>query len=448
MAKPAKRPTAEIYWNGEAWVARVTIEGKDREVITLATCRTEAQANERGELVGKAAKRLRRAGVIRTTAALELLWKLGACEAAYLPTVLKVVGKLAGGEWAVKESDVPTFATVGRQWTDGELHERFPDRVKAVEHELNESRLEKLYAINVGGVAFGDVPIDMVSEEHAEEAMRNLPADVTRSATRKQYAMLINRVMKLARYPLRLIKANPLADEFVRVVNDPPIKYTYLRPAEDALLMGCTALPLCWRLFFGFCAREGTRAGEALQFQVRDFNFRDGSINLPENKTNAPRDWLGDPAVMRCLEQWVCMRGAEPGDFMFTDEGGAPVVDDDRLAEKLRAHLLRAGAERHAIHNDTFHRTTKRQICGKLREHDLRATFVTLSLRNGKTRDWIRARTGQSDQTIARYTRDVQGAEDRNLGELTPLDEAIPEFTQRQPTRAQWLGAETTRAPV
>ncbi|HEX2874644.1 MAG TPA: hypothetical protein VHP33_25500, partial [Polyangiaceae bacterium] len=74
----------------------------------------------------------------------------------------------------------------------------------------------------------------------------------------------------------------------------------------------------------------------------------------------------------------------------------------------------------------------------KLREHDLRATFVTLSLRNGKTRDWIRARTGQSDQTIARYTRDVQGAEDRNLGELTPLDEAIPEFTQLQPTRAQW----------
>lgn len=114
-------------------------------------------------------------------AALELLRKLASCEAAYLPTVQQVANELAGGEGAVEQSDVPTFAMIGRQWTNGELHDRYPDRVKDVEHELNESRLEMLYAIGIGGVAFGDVPIDAVSLDHADEAMSNLPADVTPS---------------------------------------------------------------------------------------------------------------------------------------------------------------------------------------------------------------------------------------------------------------------------
>jgi integrase len=436
---PKKRSLCELDWNDGNPVARPVIDGRERETLHLLTCSTRAEARERADQIGAVAKRFRKANIIRTPEALELLRRLAGCPVAYVSTVLTAAEKMAGGEVReLRKSDTPTFRKVGEMWTNGELRELYPDRVKDVDQEQNASRLQKLYAIDVGGLKAGDVPIDCFGLDHAEVMMRNLPEDVKRSGTRKQYAMLINRVMKFAVYPLRLIKVNPMPGDFIRVVKDSDIEYTYVRPAEDELLMGQTALPLCWRIFFGFVAREGTRAGEAWQFQVKDFDFEDGSIDLPQNKTDNPRNWTGDPAVMRALRQWVAIRGAQPTDFMFVDEGGAPVVEDDRLAQKLREQLWAAGARRFAIHNDVFHKTTKKQIRGKLREHDLRATFVTLALRNGKTRDWIRARTGQTDQTIERYTRKIQDAEDRNLGELLPLDEAIPEMRQYRPTRDQW----------
>jgi hypothetical protein len=64
-----------------------------------------------------------------------------------------------------------------------------------------------------------------------------------------------------------------------------------------------------------------------------------------------------------------------------------------------------------------------------VRVHDLRATFVTLALANGRTESWVSDRTGhKSTLMISRYRRTARQAEELGLGALAPLDEAIPEL--------------------
>jgi hypothetical protein len=64
-----------------------------------------------------------------------------------------------------------------------------------------------------------------------------------------------------------------------------------------------------------------------------------------------------------------------------------------------------------------------------VRVHDLRALFVTTSLAAGKPESWVRDRT--SHRTIAmldRYRRQARLFAELHLGELLPLDAAIPEL--------------------
>lgn len=64
-----------------------------------------------------------------------------------------------------------------------------------------------------------------------------------------------------------------------------------------------------------------------------------------------------------------------------------------------------------------------------LRVHDLRATFVTLALANGKTEAWVMARTGHKTSImLARYRRDATSIAELSLGWFTALHEAIPEL--------------------
>lgn len=64
--------------------------------------------------------------------------------------------------------------------------------------------------------------------------------------------------------------------------------------------------------------------------------------------------------------------------------------------------------------------------------HDLRATFITISLAMGKSETWIADRTGhKSSAMIQRYNRKKRMLEQLKLGELTPPDEAIPELSSR-----------------
>jgi integrase len=261
--------------------------------------------------------------------------------------------------------------------------------------------------------------------------MAGLPEDVKRSATRRHYAQIVHRVMQLAVYPCRLIAANPLPKGFLPKIGRPPA-YPYLYPAEDARLLSHAPTPLCFRLLYGFLSREGCREGEAFGLRVQDFDLETGTISLDDNKTDDPRTWPLDPGTRRALRVWVAIRTPRPGDYMFIDENGGPLTPQHRLAEALRSSLYAAGATRAELHSDGTNRR-------KLRVHDLRATFVTLSLANGETETWVADRTGhRSSQMINRYRRQARTAHELGLGRLLPLDQAIEELCQRQPTRDQW----------
>ena len=71
--------------------------------------------------------------------------------------------------------------------------------------------------------------------------------------------------------------------------------------------------------------------------------------------------------------------------------------------------------------------TTKHRI--RLRAHDLRATFVTLALANGRPEAWVMQRTGHTASAmLTRYRRDADSIMEFYLGWLTPLHAAIPEL--------------------
>jgi hypothetical protein len=108
--------------------------------------------------------------------------------------------------------------------------------------------------------------------------------------------------------------------------------------------------------------------------------------------------------------------GAQPADEVFAG------LDLPRAAEALRSDLATAGIDRPEL----FERSAARR---PLRVHDLRATFVTLALAAGRSETWVADRTGhRSSVMIHRYRRQARQAAELNLGELAPLDGAIPEL--------------------
>ncbi len=73
---------------------------------------------------------------------------------------------------------------------------------------------------------------------------------------------------------------------------------------------------------------------------------------------------------------------------------------------------------------ELFERSASRM---PIRLHDLRATFVTVSLANGNTEQWVTDRTGhKSSQMLALYTRQARTWSELALGELGALDGLLP----------------------
>lgn len=419
MPKPA---TGSLEHTKDGLVARITLKGRERESYLLSACRTEAQGEERKQLLANTAASFRRAGVIDTRQARELLKTIASAPPALLPTALEVAGQLAGGLAIVgAKSKAPAFKAVGKDWTSHDLHKLYPDHVSDKDSDLDKVRLEELYAIDVGGLLLGDIPVDEFTLDHALEAMRHLPERARRPATRRQYAQLISRVMALAVYPCRYIAASPLPRGFMPRVGKPPA-FSYLYPSEDTMLLSHAPIPIGRRVLWGFLDREGCRSGEAVALRVGiDVDLERGVVKLDRNKTDDARVWAMDPNVAAALRRYVELRGAKRGDYLFIDEHGRP-FDNDKLAGQLRADIEAAGIDRAELLNNG-------ENTRKLRVHDLRGTFVTLSLANGKTETWVADRTGHTtSEMINRYRRASRSATELGLGPLTPLDKAVPEL--------------------
>ncbi len=105
---------------------------------------------------------------------------------------------------------------------------------------------------------------------------------------------------------------------------------------------------------------------------------------------------------------------------VFIDDEGVG-LNVDHLAAQLRDDLARAEIDRAKL----FHGSRNRL---RMRAHDLRATFVTVSLASGRTWEWCQQRTGHGDAMKQKYRRNCATWTAQRQGDLAPLHVAIPEL--------------------
>jgi len=308
-------------------------------------------------------------------------------------------------------------------WTDGKLHEKYPDQIRSKRSAGDDiSRLEAhVYPV------IGALPVSAITLEHCEAVMAGLPKGHSPD-TRRHVGQALSRLLKMAVYPLRLIERSPLPEGFLpKPTQKKALGYLY--PDEDRRLMACTSVPLEYRVLWGVLAREGMRESEALNAAIGDIDVKRGAIKLDKNKTDDPRAWALNTGVPRALKLFIEQKrsDADAADVLFVDENGKP-ISKFGLAALFREHLEQVGLrkERPELFDGSDSRIP-------IRVHDLRGTFITVSLANGKTESWICDRTGhRSSQMIANYKRVARQFTELNQGDFTPLDEAIPEFREQK----------------
>ncbi len=418
MSAPA---TGELHQLADGWEARITILGRDRRCFVLVTCPKEDDARARCTAMAGIALRLRKAG--RATDEIEKVLGHASKARSGRPwtAILDAVDvQCSGNVEAVDANTVPTFADFAGDWASGALRKKHPDHVAAKDSD-QDKRILRLYVVPV----IGTTRVDEFTLDDADRIMANLPATVggkkkprpMTPATRRHIAQFVRRVMALAVYPARHIKENPIPRGWLPKVKATKA-FTHLHPSEDAKLLAFVEVPIARRLFYGVLAREGLRRDELARLRFRDLDLERGSIVLDENKTNDPRSWALDPGVVRALSLWKKHHraNATADDLVFE-------LYTQHLADELRGDLERAKVDRPQL----FERSETRH---RIRLHDLRSTFVTVSLANGKTETWVADRTGhRSSAMLNRYRRAARTWAELRLGELTPLHVALGDLS-------------------
>ncbi len=330
--------------------------------------------------------------------------------------------------------ETPTFQQIGERWTNGELAKQYPDQIRVKRSAPDDKSRLEAYVYPV----IGSRRVDQVTLEDCEEVMRRIPPEMA-VMSRRNIGQPMARIFNMAVYPLKLIRVSPIPKGFL----PPPPKqkaHGHLYPDEDARLMACTALPLEHRLLWGFLVREGMRDSEAVQTDWADVDLVRGAVRLDENKTNDPRAWALNPGVVAAFTAYRerYRPSAKAGDPVFVNSKGTR-LSKWGLAELLREHLKAIGLD--VERPELFENTDQRL---NMRAHDLRGTFVTIHLANGKSESWIADRTGhRSSAMIALYKRKARTFEELRVGELRPLNEVIPEL--RAPPQVPAIGPRMDR---
>jgi integrase len=317
-----------------------------------------------------------------------------------------------------------TFKEFAEQWYTGKLHEKYPRYVKRKKTQDQDKQFLTKWVFP----HIGNLPLLAVTADHCEDVINELPPEKSDYVAR-HVAQVMRRTLALAVAPAKILKEAPVVA--VPAIHSKKAR-TYLYADEDRLLLGCTDIYLVLRLIYGVLDREGLRVSEALTLDFVDLDLKNGIIHLDKNKTDDPRSWALDSSVAEALRIWKKYFHPKPSPqsrvFIYPDESreaGQP-LDTATRAEELRANLRKAGCTRAQIHERNDER---RPLC----IHDLRATFITISLAQGETETWVANRTGhKSSKMINEYRRRAECHAEVVMGGLTPLVRAIPEFAAVQ----------------
>ncbi len=279
------------------------------------------------------------------------------------------------------------------------------------------------------GYRIGDIPISGFTVDHADYVLSrpSLPEGSVHNV-----AALIRRVCKLAVYPAKVTKVDPLPVGWAPGPN-PQKEKSYLYPSEERKVLALTTVPVARRLLYGFLNREGLRKENAVTIEWTNFTLVGlsdgrGHIVLDHQKNGRGGSWALDPSTAEALRRWkrICPSSrlvfpsqALPGHHLKEQH-----MYVDKLAQQLRDDLRAAGVTRPKLFENSAHRMN-------LRAHDLRGTFVTLALAIERSESWVSTRTGHgSTLMVSRYRSEAATAAELNLGWLAPLYLAIPELAK------------------
>lgn len=332
--------------------------------------------------------------------AVALLKKAACAEASQLRDILAFAREQAARARPVGKSlSTVTFKQLADEWLAGDLTARYPDKVEWKTSVDNDRAMFAFLCPIIG-----NVPLHLFTVEDAERAMRALPK--RQPNTRRHYAAVIARVLKLAVYPCKIIDKSPLPLGFVPPIAKGRAK-SFLYPEEDQQLVTGSA-PFARRLLYGVLSREGLRLGEALKLRASHLDLRRGELRLDANKTDEPRRWKMSDDVTRVLRH--VLSDAGPDALVFKSLGGKNAVTT------FRADLRAAGVDRAELFEDS-------DVRQPVRVHDLRSTFVVLALVAGRNEQWIMDRTGHTTSgMLRRYDRSARNAGRLDIGELGDLE--------------------------
>jgi integrase len=406
---------------------RITVAPQERRAAALpwlavdeahhaapCDCRACLAAAERAGDVQELVMRLRRGG--HTAFVDKLVESAATADAEKLAALGRAVDGLVAGKLGRPATGGLTFQRFAERWTSGALAREFPDVVRKKRTADDDiDRLTKhVYPL------IGERELETLTLDDALDVMRRLPETLA-PATRRHVAQLLSRVFSLAVYPCRLLAVSPLPRGFLPKLRRGKAKVA-LYPDGEAALIGCTdeRVPLVSRIFYGFLAREGMRSSEALALTWGDLDLERGAVRLDRNKTDDPRAWALDAGTAEALRRW---RDLKPAKKPAADTPVFPGIEDrGHLARAFRGHLAAAKVTRAEL----FQATDVRQ---QVRLHDLRASFVTVSLAAGKSEAWVTARTGHRSSTqVSAYRRLADTFAEVGAGSFAPMAEAIPEL--------------------
>jgi integrase len=339
LAPMPRKATGHVIERGGRRFARVAVNGK-RRAFALPETLSGEQAHERCGVVATLAGRLTTAGVEDATAR-SILRKVAKREGVAHDAALAAAEQIIvhkGRSVAPKPSDGPTFQDIGQRWTSGELAREYPDHVKAKRTAAEDVyRLVKHVYPVVGRVSVADFTLD-----HALDVMRKLAPSLSASS-RRHVGQLLHKILAMCVFPLRLRDHQPLPEGFLPKPG-PKKAQGFVYPDEDRILLACVAIPLAWRVLYGWLHREGMRRSEAARLLWRHLDLERNTVRLDANKTDDARAWALAPGVAAALRAWrehlvdtFGRLAVAPDARVFVTPRGKPIGGDNHLAEQYRS---------------------------------------------------------------------------------------------------------------
>lgn len=317
---------------------------------------------------------------------------------------------------AATEPDAPrkkTYRELTEAWLDGELVKIDQTIGKRAERSARE--ILAMFSRYVFPLV-GDLAIDAVDAAHLMQVRKAFAKLGGRSI--RAYCRLTLYVLRVANYPLQLRGPLPVDPKQYCKAVIPKHEFGWLYPSEECQIVSNPDEPIDKRTCLGFMARNGTRVTETTHLRWRMFDLDAAHLVIPAEitKTKKRRAFTLDPDVVEALrahrERARAAGGGGADDRVFP-------YDRNGFRKWLLAALPRCGVTRAEVLVTTEYQR-------RLRLHDLRATFCTVGVFDGRTERQLRERTGHLTQSeFERYVRQAKTAPEREHGWFSPLDKCL-----------------------